>query len=200
MFRTATRVCSGLEEREESLAPDQRVAAMNGYTNQISRSRTHKGVVRQSRDSTHADKIPFCLPFISNEVSTAIRQCLRRAAVDKYGSVVEIPPNIHLTNSCGEEYVGETARPLCARIKEHPDGKEKSRPTTPLGAHRRPRHDGVNFEVTVKILAREPQTSARKTLEALWIHTKSSKMSRKEECLSDQMGTCAISGTALLIR
>ncbi|EYC09624.1 hypothetical protein Y032_0059g2968 [Ancylostoma ceylanicum] len=223
MFRTATRVCSGLEEKEESLALAQRVAAMNGYTNQIPRSKRHKGVVRQSRESTHADKIPFCLPFISDEVSTAIRQCLRRAALDEYVSVVEIPPNnlkrqlirnrmydricstakcvvcpegrtgdcmssgvIYLIacKSCGEEYVGETARPLCARIKEHLDGKEKSRPTTPLGAHRKLRHDGVNFEVSVKILAREPQTSARKALEALWIHAKSPKMNRKEECLS----------------
>ncbi|EYC04303.1 hypothetical protein Y032_0088g2132 [Ancylostoma ceylanicum] len=93
MFRTATRVCSVSEEREESLALAQRVAAMNGSTNQISRSTRHKGVVRQSRDSTHADKMPFCLPFISDEVSTDIRQCLRRVAIDKYVSVVEILPN-----------------------------------------------------------------------------------------------------------
>ncbi|EYC22109.1 hypothetical protein Y032_0018g3719 [Ancylostoma ceylanicum] len=86
--------------------------------------------------------------------------------------------------SCGEEYVGETARPLCARIKEHLDGKEKSRLTTPLGTHRKVQHDGANFEVTVKILAREPQTAARKTLEALFIHAKGPKMNRKGECLS----------------
>ncbi|EYB93431.1 hypothetical protein Y032_0182g889 [Ancylostoma ceylanicum] len=54
MFRTATRVCSGFEEKEESLALAQRVAVMNGYTNQIPRSKRHKGVVRQSRDSKHS--------------------------------------------------------------------------------------------------------------------------------------------------
>ncbi|EYB83608.1 hypothetical protein Y032_0332g2753 [Ancylostoma ceylanicum] len=219
MFRTAAWVCSGIEEKEESLALAQRVAAMNGYGKQISRSRKPKEVLPRVRDFTHAEKIAFCLPFISDEVSTAIRQYLRRAALDKYVAVVDIPPNnlkpqliwnrmydricstpkcvvcpegragdcmtsgvvyMICCKSCGEEYIGETARSLCARIKEHLDGNEKSRLTT----HRKARHDGANFEVTVKILAREPQTAARKTLEALLIHAKSPKMNRKGECLS----------------
>ncbi|EYB89038.1 hypothetical protein Y032_0237g3247 [Ancylostoma ceylanicum] len=93
MFRTAAGVCSGIEEKKESLALAQRVDAMNGYSKQISRSRKRKEVLPRGRDSTHAEKIAFCLPFISDEVSTAIRQCLRRAALDKYVTVVEIPPN-----------------------------------------------------------------------------------------------------------
>ncbi|EYC28547.1 hypothetical protein Y032_0007g3282 [Ancylostoma ceylanicum] len=224
MFRTAAWVCSGIGEKEESLALAQRVAAMNGYSKQISRSRKRKEVLPRGRDSTHAEKIAFCLPFISDEVSTAIRQCLRRAALDKYVTVVEISPNnlkrqlirnrmydrifstpkgvvcpegraddcitsgvvyMICCKSCGEEYsIGETARSLCARLKEHLHGKEKLRLTTPLGTQKKVRHDGANFEVTVKILAREPQTAARKTLEALFIHAKSPRMNRKGECLS----------------
>ncbi|EYC22110.1 hypothetical protein Y032_0018g3720 [Ancylostoma ceylanicum] len=72
MFRTAARVCSGIEEKKESLALAQRVAAMNGYVQQTSRPRKRKEVLPRSRDSTHAEKIAFCLPFISDEVSTAI--------------------------------------------------------------------------------------------------------------------------------
>ena len=85
---------------------------------------------------------------------------------------------------CGEDYIGETARPLCVRIKEHLDGKDRSRKSTPLGAHRISTHSGDDFEVAVKILAHEPQTSARKILEAFWINTKNPKINRKEECLS----------------
>ena len=85
---------------------------------------------------------------------------------------------------CGEDYIGETARPLCVRIKEHLDGKDRSRKSTPLGAHRISTHSGDDFEVAVKILAHEPQTSARKILEAFWINTKNPKIDCKEECLS----------------
>ena len=68
--------------------------------------------------------------------------------------------------NCGDEYIGETARPLCVRIREHLDGKDRSRTSTPLGTHRALKHAEINFEVTVKILAHESQTSARKCLEA----------------------------------
>ncbi|KAK6726705.1 hypothetical protein RB195_004804 [Necator americanus] len=37
---------------------------------------------------------------------------------------------------CGDEYIGETARPLCIPIKEHLDGKRKSCDSTALSAHR----------------------------------------------------------------
>ena len=84
--------------------------------------------------------------------------------------------------ACGDEYIGETGRPLCIRIKEHLDGKLKAQ-NTPLGTHRIQKHSGEDFEIEVTILAQEPKTSARKTLEAFWINSKNPKMNRKEECL-----------------
>ncbi|EYC24969.1 hypothetical protein Y032_0012g1613 [Ancylostoma ceylanicum] len=82
---------------------------------------------------------------------------------------------------CGDEYVGETVRPLCVRVKEHLEGKSSSRLSTPLG-RRAQAHNGVDFEVQVTILAGESEISARKTLEAFWIHSKNPKMNRREEC------------------
>ena len=46
-----------------------------------------------SNNEPKEDIIPFILPFISNEVSTAIKRCLRRADLDKLVRVVEIPLN-----------------------------------------------------------------------------------------------------------
>ena len=74
--------------------------------------------------------------------------------------------------SCKEEYVGETGRPLCVRVKEHLEGLNKSNMSTPLGDHRVRCHAGLSYQVAVTILAREPDVSARRTLEALWIAAK----------------------------
>ena len=83
--------------------------------------------------------------------------------------------------SCGKEYIGETGRPLCVRIKEHLDGLRKSKSNTPLGAHRREDHSDQLFNIAVTILTREPEVIPRKTLEAFWITSKAPAMNRKEE-------------------
>ncbi|XGW34920.1 hypothetical protein V3C99_018739, partial [Haemonchus contortus] len=87
-------------------------------------------------------------------------------------------------NLCEDEYIGETGRPLCVRVKEHLEGLNRARVETPLGAHRVESHKGAVFGITVRILLREPLTSARKTLEAFFISARSPKMNRKEECLA----------------
>ena len=63
-------------------------------------------------------------------------------------------------------------------------GKDKLRPSAPLGAHRVRKHAGEDFEIKVKILAQETRTTARKTLEAFWIRARGPNMNRKDECLS----------------
>ena len=85
--------------------------------------------------------------------------------------------------TCGDEYIGETGRPLCVRIKEHLDGKANKKSNTPLGAHRTQKHNGVDFEINVTILAQEPKISARRVLESFWIKSKNPKMNSKDECL-----------------
>ena len=86
-------------------------------------------------------------------------------------------------NVCGDEYIGETGRPLCVRIKEHLDGKRRSKGNTPLGTHRMQKHSGGDFDIKVTILAQDAKTSTRKILEAFWINAKNPQMNRREECL-----------------
>ena len=43
-------------------------------------------------------------------------------------------------------------------------------------------HNGFDYEVETTNLETETEISARKTLEAFWIHSKNPKMNRKEEC------------------
>ena len=83
---------------------------------------------------------------------------------------------------CGHEYIGETGRPLCSRIKEHMDGMRKSKVSTPLGTHRMLQHNGTEFDITVSILSREAEVAGRKTLEACWILSRNPQMNRKDEC------------------
>ena len=68
---------------------------------------------------------------------------------------------------CGDEYIGETGRPLCVRIKEHLDGKRKIKENTPLGAHRIRSHGGGDFDIKVTILAQDAKT--RKILRAKFL-------------------------------
>ncbi|WKY07103.1 hypothetical protein Q1695_006925 [Nippostrongylus brasiliensis] len=86
--------------------------------------------------------------------------------------------------SCEQEYVGDTSRPLCVRVKEHLDGLRKSNPATPLGDHRVRAHANSCFSVAVSILARETEIAARRTLEALWIAARSPGINRKDECVA----------------
>ena len=86
--------------------------------------------------------------------------------------------------SCGDTYVGETGRPLCIRIKEHMDGLNKSKISTPLGMHRSLKHDNAEIQIGVTILSHESEILARKTLEAFWIAAKKTKINRKDECIA----------------
>uniref|UniRef100_A0A7I4Z0J7 GIY-YIG domain-containing protein n=1 Tax=Haemonchus contortus TaxID=6289 RepID=A0A7I4Z0J7_HAECO len=89
-----------------------------------------------------------------------------------------------ICRNCGDEYIGETSRPLYVRVREHLEGKARSRTSTALGCHRLESHNGDDFEVIVEVVARETQTAARKTLEAFWIRVRQPKMNRRGECVS----------------
>uniref|UniRef100_A0A7I4XWM4 Reverse transcriptase domain-containing protein n=1 Tax=Haemonchus contortus TaxID=6289 RepID=A0A7I4XWM4_HAECO len=223
MIRTAKMVSSGGQEQVESVELAKKVALFNGYPLR----EWHYGRPPQRKPHEprceNSEKVPFCLPFVSDSVSLDVRMTLRKCGLDDTVRVVEVPPRnlkqrlvqnrlydrfcttphciicsngrggdcmtsgviyVITCNLCGDEYIGETGRPLICRVKEHLDGLKKSRPKTPLGDHRRHHHEDIEFGVSIRVLMREPTTSARKILEAFWINAKNLKMNRKEECLA----------------
>ncbi|KAK6726183.1 hypothetical protein RB195_004481 [Necator americanus] len=89
----ARTVCSGPEERKESLTLAHEIAVSNGYEIRTSETRPYRSERARQLENLTTDKIPFCFPYISDEMSAAIRRCLRRADLDSSVSVVEMPPN-----------------------------------------------------------------------------------------------------------
>ena len=87
----------------------------------------------------------------------------------------------HITcSSCNASYVGQTARHLTTRLKEH------SRPSTNVGSHL------ATFETTmenaeVKILDKSPNLNKLLTLEALYITSKTPTINLKEEYRSREL-------------
>ena len=85
---------------------------------------------------------------------------------------------------CGDVYIGETGRVLGIRMKEHLACKRRSTPLSPLGKHRVEKHDGEDFNVICKVLAREDDIGSRKALEAFWIRARSPAMNNRNECMA----------------
>ncbi|EYC04498.1 hypothetical protein Y032_0087g2047 [Ancylostoma ceylanicum] len=226
MFHTAKSVCSGTEEKQESVRLARSIAESNGYVSTapyVKRKRHVATPTNNQRDTNPQEKIPLCIPFISDELSRSIRLCLKKSGLDGFVNLVDIPSDnlkrrlvrnrlydrLCLTSNCiicvsgragdcmisgtvyqisckvcGENYIGETGRPLCLRIREHLEGKRSLRKSTPLGAHRVNNHSNNDFEVQVTILAQETDIATRKTMEAFWIRSRCPQMNRKDECLA----------------
>ncbi|EYC07846.1 hypothetical protein Y032_0068g165 [Ancylostoma ceylanicum] len=76
VFRTALKVSNGETERQESLRLAKEIISSNGYSPQPRRARKPRAAITSNGDGR---RLPLCLPFISDRVSTAIRQCLIQA-------------------------------------------------------------------------------------------------------------------------
>ena len=78
MFHTAAEVCSGTEEKKESIELARRIARSNGYsTTEVGRDRRGQGRrSRQCREASRiSERIPFCIPYITDEFSATVRKC-----------------------------------------------------------------------------------------------------------------------------
>ncbi|EYC29564.1 hypothetical protein Y032_0006g3039 [Ancylostoma ceylanicum] len=87
MFRSASQVCTGEAERQESLRLASSIAVGNGYLTPL---RRRKSTVAIS-DIPPASKLPLCLPFVSDAASTELRKCIVRAQLQNDVVLVNIP-------------------------------------------------------------------------------------------------------------
>ncbi|KAK6737037.1 hypothetical protein RB195_019622 [Necator americanus] len=92
MYRTAARVSSSSQEKTWSVNLTHKVAISNGYPAGDGATRQARHPSRRSNVVDSPEKIPFCLPYISDDMSRAVRGCLRKAGLENDVRVVEIPP------------------------------------------------------------------------------------------------------------
>ena len=90
MFKTATEVCTGDIERAESRKLAFEIARSNGYTELYRRRRPRPRSATRIHSSS-MNKLPLCIPFISDEMSMAIKKCIRRAQLQDDVMLVNIP-------------------------------------------------------------------------------------------------------------
>uniref|UniRef100_A0A7I4YDF6 Reverse transcriptase domain-containing protein n=1 Tax=Haemonchus contortus TaxID=6289 RepID=A0A7I4YDF6_HAECO len=86
MYRTATGVCTGEVEREESRKLAAEIASLNGYGTQRKRSGLKAYSLRNRENMAH-----LRLPFISDKVSAEIRQCIARADLANDVVLINLP-------------------------------------------------------------------------------------------------------------
>uniref|UniRef100_A0A7I4Z6L7 Reverse transcriptase domain-containing protein n=1 Tax=Haemonchus contortus TaxID=6289 RepID=A0A7I4Z6L7_HAECO len=86
MYRTATGMCTGEVEREESRKLACEIAKLNGYGTQRKRSGLKAYSPRNRENVMH-----LRLPFISDKVSAEIRQCIARADLANDVVLVNLP-------------------------------------------------------------------------------------------------------------
>ena len=91
MFQTARNVCTGRKEKEESITLARNIAIANGYES-ASRSR-FRGKAPIAKCWSSESRVTFNLPFISDKISIAAKQCLKRAGLEDSVTLIEIPPN-----------------------------------------------------------------------------------------------------------
>ena len=87
MFKTAAEVCSGEDERQQSLELAAKIARTNGYQQRPKRTRR---TVMGAREHD-VNRISLCLPFISDHVNNAIREGLIQAQLNEDVVLVNIP-------------------------------------------------------------------------------------------------------------
>ncbi|KAK6764270.1 hypothetical protein RB195_024550 [Necator americanus] len=89
---TAARVSSSSQEKTWSINVAHKVSMSNGYLAGDGATRRARYPSRRPNVVDGPEKIPFCLPYISDDMSRAVRGCLRKAGLRNDVRVVEIPP------------------------------------------------------------------------------------------------------------
>ena len=187
LLRRAEKVVTEDEDKADEVAHVKKALTANGYKPWVFKLPKPKERSRdsdQDRQSTKK-KFPVALPYVQG-LSEKLQRIFRNHGVPTYHkpfntlrsmlvrpkdkSVKEKQCGVVYSikcDSCPATYIGETARPLGTRFKEHTDGKH---PNSAVWEHLDEKGHQCKME-EVKILAREDNPYARKIREALHIHT-----------------------------
>ncbi|KAK6763589.1 hypothetical protein RB195_024058 [Necator americanus] len=79
--RTAVRVTSDVQEQIDAINLAQRIANSNGYIGNVAR-RPDLGAQQEYATRVESNKINFCLPFITDDLSKAIRASLVKCGLE----------------------------------------------------------------------------------------------------------------------
>ncbi|KAK6754239.1 hypothetical protein RB195_013314 [Necator americanus] len=89
--RTATRVASSSQEKTSSVNLIHKVAISNGYVTRIGSLDRHD-FSRRPNIVYGREEIPFCLPYICDDMTRAVRSCLRKVGLQDDVRVVGVLP------------------------------------------------------------------------------------------------------------
>ena len=90
MFRTVNEICTGNAELQESRTLARTITKSNGYSIPQRRHNRRRDYSTTPQNQNE-NKIPLCLPFISDVVSTAIKKCIVNAQLENDVRLVNIP-------------------------------------------------------------------------------------------------------------
>ena len=193
LLRRADTLVSEEEDKQKEVRHVKEVLKINGYKEWTFRIPKKKDKQKdQSKKDSAGKKFPVCLPYIpgtSEQLSrifkthgiptyckptTTLRQLLVKpkdqTPKEKQCSVIY---NIQC-NSCQAEYIGETARTLGKRFKEHSDPRHINSAVVEHTAT-----TGHSFSLDdVKVIGREDKAFNRKVKEAIAIHKRRPAMNR----------------------
>ena len=201
----ALRVCSSTEEQNMELERIVSVMGRNGYPRRfvemaISKQRRRKalrGVERINTERNQEHMPTVKIPYIEG-VSQEVRRLARAGGVrcafytpstlrDLYQAKDKLPydTKTHSVYSvkcktCGEEYIGETQRALCVRMKEHRDAIRLghcSKSAIAEHVHQQSSPHEIDWS-TMRVIDGAKWTKERKIRESFHIQTRAAKINR----------------------
>ncbi|XGW33705.1 hypothetical protein V3C99_017826 [Haemonchus contortus] len=92
MFKTAILVSSGRQEEADSLELARKIALSNGYPLALKNSYGAHKKEQHGLNIYSSDRVAFCIPYISDAISSEIRAALHKCGLTDMVRAVEIPP------------------------------------------------------------------------------------------------------------
>ena len=194
LMRRAEKVVSDSEDKKEEIKHVKDVLRSNGYKNWAFEIPKRKQETNKNEQPTRSNqqKIPVGIPYISG-LSEKLQRIFRSHGIPSYHkpqntlrSLLVRPKDktpkekqcgliySFTCKECETEYIGETARSLGTRFKEHTDGKH---PNSDIQEHITNTGHQVSIN-DIEIVSKENKDFQRKIREAVTIHKRQPNLNR----------------------